>query len=255
MSWTAFERFVNSELPRRISTDVPVSGNLPAGKFLQTTGIGLNVKIIDQIEGESVVEITQNNHGLNTLMPIYYDGTKWSPAIANSSETLATHVVIRVINENTFKMAMVGRYEMANHGLVPGEYYFTSHLYAGVLSRNEAPIYSNPIVFVESDSIVHILPYRPSITTQAENLESIKEEYFTQIFHVTNSIVTHRILKLSDTPIANSEIVKLNGLALDAIEDYNIIDDKIILSNELEIYPDDKISFKAKKLVIPVIVE
>jgi hypothetical protein len=44
----AFEDFVNTELPLRISTqeDGGGTGNLPAGKLLRTTGIGLSVETI-----------------------------------------------------------------------------------------------------------------------------------------------------------------------------------------------------------------
>jgi len=43
-----FMKFVNSELPKRISiNNMPASGNLPAGKLLKTTGVGLNVELYD----------------------------------------------------------------------------------------------------------------------------------------------------------------------------------------------------------------
>ena len=40
---TPFEDFVNAELPTKISTTIPPSGNLPPGQVLQTTGVGLGV--------------------------------------------------------------------------------------------------------------------------------------------------------------------------------------------------------------------
>lgn len=42
----AFEDFVNTELPRRISTTIPAGGNLPTGYYLKTTGVGLNVETV-----------------------------------------------------------------------------------------------------------------------------------------------------------------------------------------------------------------
>lgn len=43
-----FMKFVNSELPKRLSIgNMPLSGNLPAGKLLKTTGIGLNLELHD----------------------------------------------------------------------------------------------------------------------------------------------------------------------------------------------------------------
>jgi hypothetical protein len=43
---TQFEEFVNAELPKRISIDVPSDGNLNAGLLLQTTGVGLGVQLV-----------------------------------------------------------------------------------------------------------------------------------------------------------------------------------------------------------------
>ncbi len=42
-----FESFVNAELPRRVSIEIPASGNLTPGKLLKTTGIGLQVEETD----------------------------------------------------------------------------------------------------------------------------------------------------------------------------------------------------------------
>lgn len=46
---TPFESFVNIELPKRVSTleDGGGSGNLPEGKVLETTGVGLGVRTAD----------------------------------------------------------------------------------------------------------------------------------------------------------------------------------------------------------------
>jgi len=43
----AFEDFVNTELPRRLSIDVPETGNLPANKLIMTKGVGLGIKLVD----------------------------------------------------------------------------------------------------------------------------------------------------------------------------------------------------------------
>jgi len=44
---SAFEQFVDTELPLRLSIAFPAGGNLAANKLLQTTGVGLNTKIMD----------------------------------------------------------------------------------------------------------------------------------------------------------------------------------------------------------------
>jgi len=52
---TQFEEFVNTELPKRISTDVPPSGNLSDSKYLRTTGIGLGVEVVDAPSGGEII--------------------------------------------------------------------------------------------------------------------------------------------------------------------------------------------------------
>lgn len=47
----AFEDFVNLEMPKRIATNEHIdngTGNLPANRFLRTTGVGILVETVDQ---------------------------------------------------------------------------------------------------------------------------------------------------------------------------------------------------------------
>ena len=44
---TPFEDYVNTELPQRIKADIPISGNLPAGNFMRTTGVGMKTEPIE----------------------------------------------------------------------------------------------------------------------------------------------------------------------------------------------------------------
>ena len=62
----AFEDFVNTELPLRISTkeNGGGSGNLPADKFLLTTGIGLGVKTVSSTPSTCPEAIIANNFDL-----------------------------------------------------------------------------------------------------------------------------------------------------------------------------------------------
>ena len=62
-----FMKFVNSELPKRFSvSNMPITGNLPAGKLLKTTGIGLNVELHDDNPlNQSLIAVYNN-----TLYPI-----------------------------------------------------------------------------------------------------------------------------------------------------------------------------------------
>lgn len=221
MAETSFQRFINQEIPRRISTDVPISGNLPSGKFLRTTGIGLNVEIIDSVPGSPIINIEQTAHDFSVMTPIYYDGNRWQKARANKSFTLATHIVIATIDANNFQTAMIGRYTITDHGLVPGEYYYTSADYEGQLTPNEPDDFSNPIVFVESSNIVHILPYRPSISTPTVKTTTVSE-LFKQIIVVDSDLRLSRTIQLNYNHVEDTESVTLNGLLLEKNEDYII---------------------------------
>ena len=58
----AFEDFVNTELPRRVSVpELPVSGNLPPGKTLITTGIGLGVSAGDATPSDNLIYLPTNS--------------------------------------------------------------------------------------------------------------------------------------------------------------------------------------------------
>lgn len=246
-----FQSFVNNELPRRISSEVPVSGNLPSGKFLKTTGVGLNVQVVDRVDSGVVHVIEQDQHSFNLLTPVYHDGAKWSPARANQAHTLANYVVVNIIDANTFEIAMSGRYYIPDHGLVPGQYYFTSATTAGALVPDEPVMYSNPVLYVESPSYIHILPYRPSYTMEAidQNGEPEEDEadYFKQTVIIDGEILYRRKFTLEHRFIPNSQEVSLNGVLLDEGIDYLVQEDIIVFVSTLEIQELDRISVQALK--------
>jgi len=229
MNITNFTQFVNAELPKRISIEVPSTGNLQANKYLITTGIGLQVRVVDEIEGSNLFIVTQPDHQLSKLNTIFHDGIQWRKARANKSDTLATHVVIEVVDINNFKIAMIGRYYMPNHGLLVGEYYFTSDVVAGGLTQDEPPRYSNPMVFTESIDYIHILPFRPSYKTDLENIGSggmtHSLEFRKQRIVIDGAIKYLKQIPISWSPIPNTDKVIYNGLMLDEFEDYSFSND------------------------------
>lgn len=85
---SAFEKFVNTELPKRISTDIPGSGNLPPGKVLRTTGIGLGVEAIDADDAGS--GITEHSLVVNATDKVIPKGTPLAAAAALNSFDLTT---------------------------------------------------------------------------------------------------------------------------------------------------------------------
>lgn len=85
---TPFENFVNKELPKRISTDIPDSGNLPAGKVLVTTGLGLGVELRDGDDaGAGVNEHALVVNGTDKVIP---KGTPLAASVALPGFDLST---------------------------------------------------------------------------------------------------------------------------------------------------------------------
>ena len=124
-------------------------GNLPSGVSTKSAAI---------------FELLIPNHTFNPLEVIYHNGTAWVKAIANSLNSVGTHIVVST-NPGRIIAISSGRIEIPSHGLTIGEYYFTSDTVAGSL-QTEEPIISNPMVYVENPDTIHILHYRPAVTTQ-----------------------------------------------------------------------------------------
>jgi hypothetical protein len=68
--------------------------------------------------------VTQNAHGFVEKWLVYHNGTSWVSASAAALESLATHMVVRVINVNTFEVAQVGAWAFS--GIVPGPIYLSA---------------------------------------------------------------------------------------------------------------------------------
>lgn len=105
----------------------------------------------------------QPAHGFTLFTPIYHDGTIWKKAQANASNTLATYVVTE-FSTNAFTATKFGVIEAPSHGLTVGEFYYVSKDVAGDITITE-PIfgYSNPVIYVQSTDLVHIMAHRPSL--------------------------------------------------------------------------------------------
>ncbi len=107
-------------------------------------------------------DITQTSHGFSVLDVIYFDGSDWLKAKSDNVDTLATHVVVEVDSANSFVAAQSGRFEITSHGLISGNYYYTSETVAGDIVVTEPSTYSNPIILAENANFIHVLPFRPS---------------------------------------------------------------------------------------------
>ena len=110
--------------------------------------------------GGSTTEVTQNSHGFVAKDAIRHNGTAWVKAQANAASTLALGIVTEAAT-NTFTVAQSGRFTISSHGLTVGQWYYLSAAAAGGLVSTE-PAISQPIVYVESSSVIFVYPYRPA---------------------------------------------------------------------------------------------
>jgi len=113
--------------------------------------------------GSTSFEIDQVAHGLSVGNGILHNGTEYVLAQANDPSTLAYHVVVEVIDANTFVAADFGRIEVLAHGFTVGQYYFQSEATAGLpVSTEPVSGYSNPLFYAEDANTLQIKCLRPS---------------------------------------------------------------------------------------------
>jgi hypothetical protein len=126
--------------------------------------------------GSTSFEITQAAHGLTVGSGIFHNGTIYVDAQANADTTLAYHVVVEVIDANTFVAADFGRIEVPSHGFTIGQYYFQSEATAGLPTTTQ-PVsgYSNPLFYVETADILQIKCLRPSPVGDTINLDELAD--------------------------------------------------------------------------------
>ncbi len=136
--------------------------------------------------GGASFELNQTAHNFPLLSPVYTDGSTWALAKADSADTLASHVVVEVVDVDNVILAQSGRIEAPSHGLTVGDYHFTSEASAGTLTNTEPSTFSNPIMLVDTSDTVIILPFRPSYVDSA----NISEQSIDLSDNVTNQNVT-----------------------------------------------------------------
>jgi hypothetical protein len=118
-------------------------------------------------------QVTQVGHGRPigfSQIPVYWNnGTGiWTDARADANATLATHIIVQVFDTDNFLVSKVGRYtDPLGHGLITGEYYFTSLTTPGALDNTltTGQVYVNPMIFVEDANTYHVLGWRANEST------------------------------------------------------------------------------------------
>lgn len=104
------------------------------------------------------IKINQTSHGLSNLKSIYFNGTNWVFANANSANTLGMGIVVQSIDADNFVVGLSGKYDIQSHGLDVGDYYYTSTDGSGSLVKSN--VYStNPVLFVDSANSVIVFPH------------------------------------------------------------------------------------------------
>lgn len=121
-----------------------------ASNWLKVSGGGSSVE----------TSIIQSNHGFSVLTPVYFDidTTLWTKARADSFDTVATHVVSRIVSTDEFVVCQVGEITVTAHGKALG-YWFTSDLVAGE-TTDTSPLISNPVFFVQDINTIYVLNFR-----------------------------------------------------------------------------------------------
>ena len=135
------------------------------GSGVTATGSGATKTITISGGGGSstgnTTDITQSSHGFAAKDAIRHNGSSWVKAQADDTSTLALGIVTAVADSNNFTVAQAGRFTISSHGLTVGQWFYLSADTAGGLTSTE-PAISQPIVYVESASVIFVYPYRPT---------------------------------------------------------------------------------------------
>ena len=150
--------------------------------------------------GVLTFDVTQTAHGFSGLSAIFHDGQEFKPARAVDELTLGLWVVNDVADANNFSVTQAGKITSTAHGLTSGCYYFVDTAVSGALI-SVAPTgvgqFVNPLLFVEDENTVHVLPFRPNESVG----NAVSEGKFV---HATGDSMT------GDLTMVNSDIV-MNG--------------------------------------------
>lgn len=141
--------------------------------------------------GATQFEVIQATHGFTVGNGIFHNSISgvWEKAIADSTDTLASYVVVEVEDADTFVAADFGRLEvnlLTNpDSLSAGEFYYLSDSVAGQPTTTESSLYSNPLFYVESIdatdvnnqlAVLQVKVYRPEQVEADEVIYLVAKE-------------------------------------------------------------------------------
>ena len=115
--------------------------------------------------------VTQTDHGFTIGMPVYYTGTAWRAAKADTLATCATHVVTAVATVHVCNVTVIGKITIPGHGKTVGAYYYTSPVTAGATVTAEPTSGCvNPVFYVADASTLIILNWRLPVSLRDTEL-------------------------------------------------------------------------------------
>ena len=180
--------------------------------------------------GGSTTEVTQNSHGFVAKDAIRHNGSAWVKAQANAASTLALGIVTEAAT-NTFTVAQSGRFEISSHGLTVGQWYYLSAAAAGGLVSTE-PAISQPIVYVESSSVIFVYPYRPTNLLVNGTAAIVPGDNTVTSAKIVNGTIV--AADLADDAVTTAKIaddaVGADQLASNAVVTNSIVDDAVTLA-------------------------
>ena len=138
-------------------------------------------------KGSTTITVNQSNHGFQVSKAIYWDGSKWSYALADNIETLALGIIVEIVSPSTFIYSTSGKYSYA-HGLSPNQWYYLSDAFAGELTETIPSGIEQPMVFTQTSNTLTVFPYRPSLS---DNVIRDGTEWFVGTGTPSNSMETN----------------------------------------------------------------
>ena len=144
-----------------LSTAATTLNFVGSGVTASGSGATKTITVSAGASSGTTTDITQSSHGFAAKDGIRHNGSSWVKAQANDNSTLALGIVTAVADSNNFTVAQAGRFTISSHGLTVGQWYYLSADTAGALTSTE-PAISQPIVYVESASVIFVFPYRPT---------------------------------------------------------------------------------------------
>lgn len=103
-------------------------------------------------------QFNQPNHGFSQGTVVYYNGSIWKAAIANSEDTLGIGLIDVIDNDNFYVVYEGDISGLSN--LTPSKWYYLSDTNQGILTDTEPQIYSNPMGFAKTTSTFNVVPLR-----------------------------------------------------------------------------------------------